>query len=101
MTEYDRQGARTVAIHDGEIGVAEAGRRHADQHFSGAGAVEIDRFDGNGLRFRIGKFHARLVKYGGTDFQICLPGKSSGVFCLSCECAQKARAASPPAISTL
>src|SRR5690606_29501753 len=46
----------------------------------GAGIVEIDGLDRNGLRLGIGKIDARLVKYGGTGLQRGLPGCSGVSF---------------------
>ena len=45
---------RPVAIDDGQVGMAQAGRGNPDQHFVRAGAGEIDGLDGDraGLRIR-------------------------------------------------
>jgi hypothetical protein len=45
MTDHDGERARAVAVHDREVGVAEAGGGHPDQHFTGTRPVEFERLD--------------------------------------------------------
>ena len=49
VTEDGRAGHGVLALHEVEVGVADAGGAGADEHLVGAGLVDVDIFDDEGL----------------------------------------------------
>ena len=54
VAEHHRRRTRPRAVDYRQVGMAEAGRRHAHQHFAAAGAIEVDADDLERPRGRIG-----------------------------------------------
>ena len=54
VAERHRQGAGSVAVDDGEVGMAQARGGDPDEDFTAAGRREVERFERQRLRARIG-----------------------------------------------
>jgi hypothetical protein len=64
VAEHHRQRPRPVAVDHREIRMAEADRAHLQQHFAGAGRVELDLGDHERERFGIGRRGAHAGQDG-------------------------------------
>ena len=65
MAEHDGRVARTVAVDDGQVGVAHACGGHLDQHLAGAGRRQVHLPDLQRAAVGIGRGRARSREYGG------------------------------------
>jgi hypothetical protein len=65
VTQHDRRRPRPVAIDQRQIGVAEAGAAHLDQHLALAGRIEIELDDLDRLALGEGARRAALHQHSG------------------------------------
>jgi hypothetical protein len=77
VAERHRHGSRAIAVDDGKVGVAQAGRADANKHFARPGRIDLDLLDAEGLALLVGSGGTHNVKDGGTRFHGILPGGSS------------------------
>ena len=53
MAERHRHGARPIAFDNGQVGVAQARGTNPDQRLAGAGRIQLNFLNGEGLRVRV------------------------------------------------
>jgi len=67
MAEQHGDGTRSVAVDDRQVGVADPGGFHLDQHLSGVGALELQLPDGQWSRLRPGPGTTDLLEHRSGD----------------------------------
>ena len=80
MAQHHGQGHRHGAVEHRQVGMANAGRGHLDQHFAGAGRFQREVFDAQATKIQgYGCFHGRSLSVrrwpaGGRRQRQCLSG---------------------------
>ena len=76
VAQHDGHRARPIAVDQRQVGMAEAGATHLDQHLALAGRIEIDFQDMDGLGLGEGSRRAAGGENAGFHFHQIVPPKT-------------------------